>query len=96
MPNTQPTTVHHISPLDAYARTDAQVGYSGHVPGSRDIDFVPPLGGVPLFSPEKTIQELGQRGRKSRDIEWFNGDDCTDDDLRPFRDVSGVASAGHG
>ena len=36
----------------------SQVGYSGHVPGKREIDFTAPLGNLPHFQSPDT--KLGQ------------------------------------
>lgn len=50
------------------------VGYSGHVPGSRDIDFVNPLGNLPQFKEVDAKLGQGIYGRKQRDAAWFAGE----------------------
>jgi len=61
------------------------VGYSGHVPGSRDIDFVSPLGNLPHFLPEGGKLGQGIDGRKQRDAAWFSGQPVPGDPV-PYRD----------
>jgi len=82
------------------------VGYSGHVPGARDVDATAPLGGVPQFINQRPALQsraptdpLGQglAGRPGRDQAWF-GARAFDGDLRPWREEANgvmVTYAGH-
>jgi len=61
------------------------VGYSGHVPGSRDIDFQSPLGNLPHFTPDGGKLGQGIDGRKQRDARWFAGQPIPGEPA-PYRD----------
>lgn len=71
------------------------VGYAGHVPGKRDVDFTAPLGAVPMFRPPNGNLGQGAKGRLDR---WPTCEGVPDGGSRPFREESNgvmVSYSGH-
>ncbi|KAL1518476.1 hypothetical protein AB1Y20_002767 [Prymnesium parvum] len=70
------------------------VGYTGHVPGARSVEFTAPLGALPPTNTDDRPLGQGEAGRLQRDQAWLP-DNLFEHEERPWRFYSNGVMVGY-